>query len=125
MAADRIRLTISVTPEVHEVFTRMSDAAGISLGKCMGDWLGDTIDGAQFVAQKMEEARKAPRVVMREMQAFAKGLSVEVDATVSAMRRRPGPASPDQAARPPSPPSSNTGGKVPRGNPAKGKGAKP
>ena len=124
MAADRIRLTISVTPEVHEVFTRMADAAGISLGKCMGDWLGDTIDGAQFVAQKMEEARKAPRVVMREMQAFAKGLSAEVEATASAMRR-PGPAAPDRAAQPPYPPSSNTGGKVPRGNPAKGKGAKP
>jgi len=64
---DRIRLTISVLPEVHEVFVSMADAAGISLGKCMGDWLADTAEGAQFVAMKMQEARKAPKTVMREL----------------------------------------------------------
>lgn len=103
---DRIRLTISVSPEVHEVFSRMAEAGGMSLGRCMGDWLADTLDGAQFVAQKMEEARKAPRVVMREMQSMARGLMDEVDGAAQAQR-----------AAPSSPPSSNTGGKVPRGNP--------
>lgn len=120
MAEERIRLTISVTPEVHEVFSRMAEAGGMSLGKCMGEWLTDTIEGAQFVALKMQEARKAPRVVMREMQAFARGMVSEVDEVAASLR--PGlprtgvrQASAGQAV--PVPPSSNTGGKVPRKNP--------
>jgi hypothetical protein len=121
--SERIRLTISVTPEVHAVFSRMSEAGGMSLGKCMGDWLADTIDGAQFVAQKMEDARKAPRTVMREMQAMSRGLVVEADAMAAQWRSgRSGdgrsPAQPGPGAA--SPPSSNTGGKVPRRNPKKG-----
>lgn len=111
--SERIRLTITVTPEVHEVFTRMSVAGGISLGKCMGEWLGDTIEGAQFVAHKMEEARKAPRVVMREMQAFTRGLSDEVDAVAVSMRRQPAQSAARRQPAGAVPPSSNTGGKSP------------
>ena len=116
--AERIRLTITVTPEVHAVFTRMADAGGLSLGKCMGEWLGDTIDGAQFVAKKMEDARKAPRVVMREMQALSRGFVEEVDLYAAEMRN--GSAGTDAKRQPESsraasiPPSSNTGGKPPR-----------
>jgi hypothetical protein len=80
--SDRIRLTISVEPEVHAIFSKMAEASGMSLGKCMGDWLADTAEGAQFVAMKMEEARKAPKTVMREFQAMARGLVEEVDAQV-------------------------------------------
>ena len=121
--SERIRLTISVTPEVHAVFTRMSEVGGISLGKCMGEWLADTIDGAQFVAQKMEDARKAPRVVMREMQALSRGIVDEVDEI--ARQVRGGLQVPDAQRQAPagrrasSPPSSNTGGKVPPTNPKK------
>lgn len=114
--SDRIRLTISVTPEVHAIFSRMAEVAGVSLGKCMGDWLADTSEGAQFVAQKMEDARKAPRVVMREMQAFARGLVDEVD-TAAASLRRPASAASGRAAlagRSGGAPSSNTGLNPPR-----------
>ena len=114
MSAERIRLTISVTPEVHEVFTRMADSAGVSLGRCMGDWLADTIEGAQFVAAKMAEARQAPKTVMREMQAAAKGLHVEALATTEHMRAVGWRSGSRGAAAPPLPPSSNTGGKSPR-----------
>ena len=116
MAEERIRLTISVTPEVHEVFSRIAEAGGMSLGKCMGEWLTDTIDGAQFVALKMQEARKAPRVVMREMQAFARGLVSEVDEVASSLRSglpRTGASQAPAGQTVPSPPSSNTGGKLP------------
>lgn len=122
--SERIRLTISVTPEVHEVFTRMAEAAGMSLGKCMGEWLADTADGAQFVAMKMEEARKAPKLVMREMQSMARGLVDEVDAKMEEIRKgaaaasRPAKAEPRRpASSRASPPSSNTGGKVPQTGP--------
>lgn len=122
--SDRIRLTISVTPEVHEVFSRMAEAGGMSLGKCMGDWLADTAEGAQFVALKMEEARKAPKVVMREMQAMARGFVDEVDAKMEEIRQGAAAASRSAKAEPrrpargrASPPSSNTGGKVPQTGP--------
>lgn len=86
--SERIRLTITVTPEVHAVFTRIADASGQSLGRTMGDWLCDTAEGAQFVASKMEEARRAPKTVMREFQAMARGLVDAVDEEVEAIRKR-------------------------------------
>lgn len=128
--SDRIRLTISVEPEVHAIFSKMAEASGMSLGKCMGDWLADTAEGAQFVAMKMEEARKAPKTVMREFQAMARGLVEEVDAQVDKIRKSALPG--DGEARFPRhgggrqsalPPSSNTGGKVPQENP-RSKGGK-
>lgn len=112
--AERIRLTITVAPEVHEVFGRMAEASGMSLGKCMGDWLGDTIEGAQFVAMKMEEARKAPRVVMREMQAFTRAMVTEVDLAAEQLRGSGTRTAAGARAGADFPPSSNTGGKPPR-----------
>ena len=120
MAEERIRLTISVTPEVHEVFSRMAEAGGMSLGKCMGEWLTDTIEGAQFVALKMQDARKAPRMVMREMQAMSRGLVQEVDLAAADLRAgRPwtGASQATAVQGVVVPPSSNTGGTVPRKNP--------
>ena len=115
---ERIRLTISVTPEVHEIFTRMAEASGQSLGRCMGDWLEDTADGAQFVAKKMVEARAAPKTVMREMHSFAQGLLSEVTEAQERMRAGAGAAAlPGRF----TPPSSNTGGKVPRQPTKKGR----
>jgi len=117
---ERVRLTITVTPEVHEVFSRMADASGVSLGRTMGDWLADTIDGAQFVAQKMVEAKAQPAVLMREMQAMARGLLVETNSVAELVRRSGhGAVAPSPAVARPSPPASNTGGKVPRANPQK------
>lgn len=96
----------------------------MSLGKCMGDWLADTAEGAQFVAMKMAEARRAPKTVMREVQAMARGLVDEVDAQMEQIRKKSlvDSRTPDAQHRraaggKASPPSSNTGGKVPRENP--------
>ena len=119
---DRIRLTITVTPEVHEIFSRMAEATGLSLGRCMGDWLSDTAEGAQFVAHKMVEARKAPMTVMRELQAYARGAVALADETADEFRKRRTAERAERgaaaAAGPLHPPSSNTGGK---GRRARGK----
>ena len=116
-AQERIRLTITVTPEVHEIFSRMAEATGMSLGRCMGDWLTDTAEGAQFVAHKMVEARKAPLTVMRELQAYTRGAVALGDELVEEYRKKQAAERAERgtaAASPLSPPSSNTGGKVPR-----------
>ncbi len=124
--ADRIRLTITVTPEVHAVFSRMAETAGLSLGKCMGDWLEDTMEGAQFVAQKMDDAKRAPKVVMRELQALSKGFSEEVDSLAKQIRqgrpadgavRQPQAGAGGAAAAGLFAPASNTGGKPPTKTP--------
>ncbi len=123
--AERIRTTISVDAEVLEVFRGMAEAAGLSVGRCMGDWLGDTVDGAQFVAQKMQEARRAPVTVMREMQSMAHGLSSQAEDALVGIRARAKaeragsmPQALGAPQRPSNAPSSNTG----RNYPKKGKG---
>lgn len=114
-----VRLTITVTPEVHEVFKRFSAAAGMSLSKAMGEWLGDTVEAAEFTASKMEQARAAPKLVMREMHSYALGIVDETSALMEEMKSKGQADRAAAAARPrrptggsvPRPPSSNTGGK--------------
>lgn len=113
-----VRLTISVTPEVHQTFQRMAKATGLSISRAMGEWLGDTIEAAEFMTSKVEEARSAPALVLREMQAFARGAADECESVIENLRkkgeetRRVAVAKRGRGAvPPPSPPSGNTGGK--------------
>jgi hypothetical protein len=129
---DRVRLTISVTPEVHATFQRLANAGSMSISRAMGEWLGDTLEAAEFMASTMERARAAPKLVARELHAYALGMA---DETGEVMRRigKPGRVlgGPDaEPAAPPSggpgagnPPSSNTGGKGPPAKP-KGRGGR-
>ena len=82
----QIRLTISVTPETHAVYSRMAEASGMSLGRCMGEWLADTAEGAEFVIDKLERARRAPREVIKEMRQGMLGLIDESDQLLSDLR---------------------------------------
>ena len=123
-----IRLTISVTPEVHEIFQRLAKGSSMSISRTRGDWLRDTADGAEFLALKVEQARSAPSVVMREMQAFALGAADEAGAVVEHLRRKGQEARRAQVAQRGrggisdlSPPCSNTGGKG-TSKPNKGRG---
>lgn len=119
--AKNVRLTISVSPEVHEAFFRMSKAANISISKCMGEWLLDTLEAAQFTALKMEEARSAPKLVAAQMHSYALGLVDETGSLINSIREKGRLARTEttKSARvaPTVPPSSNTGGKVPRNFP--------
>lgn len=109
-----IRLTITVTPEVHATYQRLAASTGTSLGKTMGEWLESTIEGAEFMASKMEQARAAPALVMREIHAYALGVADETGSIVEKMKER-GRADRASLRRTvgaaPVPPSSNTGGK--------------
>lgn len=116
MTNERIRTTISLEPEVLEIFKRMADAGNMSVSRCMGDWLTDTADAAQMITLKMEEAKKAPLKVMREMRAMVAGMGATVDDIEEEVRahRAVGRVSGTRAGAPlPGPPSSNTGVLVP------------
>lgn len=117
---ERVRTTISLTPEALEIFKRMAVAGNMSVSRCMGDWLTDTSDAAEMIASKMEDARRAPLRVMRELRAMVTGMGSEVD-TIMAEFRKPVPSGVIEKGRKPKggavspldPPSSNTGVLVP------------
>ena len=83
---ERIRLTITVTPEVHAAFTRMAEVSGISIGRCMGDWLGDTIEGVEMITGQLAKAREAPRLVAQELRQWALGAVDQADQLLADMR---------------------------------------
>ena len=71
------RVSVPVSAEVLAAFQRLAKAGNMSTGRAMAEWLGDTVEAAEFMASKMEQARAAPKVVMREMHAYALGLADE------------------------------------------------
>jgi predicted CopG family antitoxin len=129
---ERIRTTISVDPEVYEIFKRMAAAANQSVSRTMGDWLTDTADAATMITTKMEEAKSAPVRVMRELQAMVAGMGKEVDEITEVVRgKRRAERGVRHAQRgavagsASVPPSSNTGGKSPNTpTPKVGKGTR-
>ena len=71
------RISVPVSAEVLEVFQRLAKAGNMSTGRAIAEWLGDTVEAAEFMATTLERARAAPKVVMREMHAYALGLADE------------------------------------------------
>ena len=108
----------------------------MSTGRAMGDWLSDTIEGAEYMADLLAKARQSPKLVVRELHSYALGIGdisrelmermkdpalmakvKAVGTTGAGLGGRspdgaaPGGAIPGNAAK--TPPSCNTGGKVP------------
>ena len=117
------RVSVPVTEEVLQVFQRLAAASGMSTGKAMAEWLTDTVEAAEYMAQTLERARAAPKVVVREMHAYAMGLADETGELMRDLARksaadragaRASGAPRASAVEPPIPPSCNTGGKLPQ-----------
>ena len=110
-----VRLTIPVSAAVHAAFPGIAKATKMPVGRAMGEWLGDTIEAAQLMAEKLEQARAAPRLVMQEMHAYALGLADETGALLDKVRKegqkaREARARADRpATAAPTTPPSNTG----------------
>jgi hypothetical protein len=100
-----IRVTVPVTPQVQEVFKRLSDASGVSMGRAMGDWLADTSDAAIAMADLMEKARQQPKLVASQLHGYALGLTDMTTELLEALRK---------PSAVPTPPVGNTGGKLPQ-----------
>ena len=134
--SEKVRVTVPVSPQVLEAFQRLSAAQGVSTGRAMGEWLSDTLEGVEYMADLLVKARTAPKLAVRELHAYATGLTDLTSeliedlkarsssrgdraASPGAARTRRGPAGGGAvaAARKSSetltPPVSNTGGKVP------------
>lgn len=100
--SETIRVTVPVSKEVQEVFKRIAEASGSSVGRSMGDWLADTIEAAETMAGLMERARKQPKLVAQELHSYALGVTDLTSEVLDSLRR---PAAV-------TPPVSNTGGKL-------------
>jgi hypothetical protein len=118
------RVSVPLDAETLAVFQRLGKAANQGTGSAIAEWLRDTIEAAEFMASKMEQARAAPKVVVREMHAYALAMADETGQLMRDLAEKGkedrAAASKRSAARPvpsPIPPSCNTGGKVPRENP--------
>lgn len=124
-----VRLTISVTPEVHATFQRLAKGSSMSISKAMGEWLGDTLEAAEFMAEKVEQARAAPKIVMAEMHAYALGLADETGDLMKRMRAKGSPERRGDAQRlrdgRADPPVGNTGGKGTKHTHTSNRGKKP
>ena len=66
---ERVRTTISIDPEVLELFQRMSALSGVSVSRCMGDWLSDTRDGAEHVFNQLRQAKELSRGALSNLHA--------------------------------------------------------
>ena len=122
------RVSVPMSAEVLEVFQRLAKAGNMSTGRAIAEWLSDTVEAAQYMASKMEQARAAPKLVMREMHAYALGLADETGelmrnlaekgkqerakAVADTARRRSAGSGGDGLSGTLTPPVSNTGGKV-------------
>jgi hypothetical protein len=45
----------------------------------MASWLEDTLDAADYMAQKLEELKRRPGLLSRELTTYAAGLTVACD----------------------------------------------
>ena len=117
------RVSVPVSAEVLIVFERLAKAGNMSTGRAMAEWLADTVEGAEFMASTMERARIAPKLVTAELHAMMLGVTDETKTLMDKFSKMGLAArSGDASGAPPSaaiPPSSNTGGKVPKVNPNK------
>lgn len=118
------RVSVPVSAEVLAIFERLAKAGNMSTGRAMAEWLADTVEAAELMASTMERARAAPKIVTAELHAMMLGMSDQTKELMDKFAKLKGPiegASGKRSAPRPdgpfagwSPPSCNTGGKVPQ-----------
>ena len=59
--AERVRFTIAVDQDVYEAFADLAHTSGVSMSRCIGDWLRDTAEAAQITTVRLNEIRKTPQ----------------------------------------------------------------
>lgn len=81
------RVSVPVTPEVLAKFQRFSDASGLSLGKSMGDWLRDTVQGLDAMTEILEAHKRKPAEAMAKLHGLSASLQAVTDEAMANMRK--------------------------------------
>jgi hypothetical protein len=63
-----IRVTVPVTPDVLAMFQRLSEVAGKSVGRLMGEWLEETRDGLEPMIEIVSSFKTAPKAAVDALQ---------------------------------------------------------
>lgn len=79
MSKNRVRTTISVDKEVLDNFRAMAEASDMSLGRCIGWWLEDTVDAAQMITNKLTESRGIPSLFLRSISEMIDDQKIEIE----------------------------------------------
>lgn len=66
-----VRVTVPVPVDVLEAFRRLADVQGVSVGRAMGEWLTDTLDGVNAMTDLVAKARRTPHLAARQLHAYA------------------------------------------------------
>ncbi len=82
-----VRVSVPVTPEVLEKFKRFSEASGLSLGKSIGDWLRDTVDGLDAMTHILETHKRVPAEAIAHFQGLASTLQIVAAEAIEGMKR--------------------------------------
>jgi hypothetical protein len=85
-----IRVTVPVAPDVLEAFKRLASSQGVSVGRAMGEWLADTVDGVGYMTDLLEKAKRAPHLAVRELHAYAAGLTESTTELLDGLRKTTG-----------------------------------
>lgn len=129
------RVSVPVSAEVLAIFERLAKAGNMSTGRAMAEWLADTVEAAELMANTMERARAAPKIVTAEIHAMMLGMAEQTKEMSDKFRKykgtlenyKAGPEAGKFSTVPPGakrsrdgaelgttvPPSCNTGGKLP------------
>jgi hypothetical protein len=122
-----IRLTVPVPIEAHGAFQDLANVLGRSLGSVIGEWLFDTRDSAQAMADQVHTMKGHSQAFTREVIALTANVQEATNDALNRARKGPGgvagagrgphavgrvPGSGEGTRKPLTPPSSNTGGKV-------------
>lgn len=63
---ERVRFTIAVDADVYDAFAELAHSSGVSMSRCIGDWLRDTAEAAQMTTIRVNEVRKSHQEIHRE-----------------------------------------------------------
>lgn len=108
-----VRFTVSVPADLYATYQAMAEVSGLSMSRTVAEWLADTKEGAQMVVEQMQEAKSAPQRVLNNLLAASHSTRALILQAKGEVRTRDKEAA-TGARRGSSPPSSNTGVKVPQ-----------
>ena len=91
VSSKTIRISVPITPEVLAKFQRFSDVSGLSLGKSIGDWLKDTVQGLDAMIDILEAHKQSPAKAMEKLTVYASALQEITSDTLVSMKTAPSP----------------------------------
>jgi hypothetical protein len=82
----KVRFSISVDPKVNDVFERLSRASKVSKSRALSDWLADTLDAAEHLAELLEKLQTMPKTATRQINQYAAALEVTTESMLKEIK---------------------------------------